>query len=242
MGKKKKHGGHANHERWLLTYADLITLLMAFFVILYALAVTEHRKVSELQNALRNAFHVTSGAGEAPINGSPNVLVGGTSPMDFALAEMQRQIEKQTRQDGDQDAVSTKMTERGLVVSLASSAFFDAGEAYLRPEAVRIMRKVAATLKTSRRNILIEGHTDNIPISTRRYPSNWELSTARATTVVRYMIEAQGIPANTLSAAGYGEHKPLVSNSSPENRAKNRRVDIVILKSDLRGQRPAGQL
>lgn len=242
MGRKKKHGGHANHERWLLTYADLITLLMAFFVILYALAVSDYKRISELQNAMRNAFHITSGAGEAPINGSPNVLVGGDSPMDFALAEMQKQIEKQTRQDGDEGAVSTKMTERGLVVSLASSAFFDAGEAYLRPEAVRIMRKVAVTLKASRRNILIEGHTDNVPIRTRRYPSNWELSTARATAVVRYMIEAQGLPANTLSAAGYGEHKPIAANDSPENRARNRRVDIVILKSDLKGQRPAGQL
>ncbi|MEB3328545.1 MAG: OmpA family protein [Candidatus Sericytochromatia bacterium] len=242
MGRKKKHGGHANHERWLLTYADLITLLMAFFVILYALAVSDYKKISELQNAMRNAFHITSGAGEAPINGAPHVLVGGQAPMDFALAEMQKQIEKATRDDGDEGAVSTKMTERGLVVSLASSAFFDAGQAYLRPDAVRIMAKVARTLKRSRRNILIEGHTDNVPIRTRQYPSNWELSTARATTVVKYMIEAQGLPPNTLSAAGYGEYKPIVANDTDENRAKNRRVDIVILKADIKGQRPAGQL
>ncbi|MEB3198130.1 MAG: OmpA family protein [Candidatus Sericytochromatia bacterium] len=247
MSRKKKHGGHANHERWLLTYADLITLLMAFFVILYALSVTEHRKVSELQNALRNAFHITSGAGEAPINGSPNVLVGGATPMDFALIEMQKQIEKASREEGARGedgelAISTKMTERGLVVSLASSAFFDAGDAYLKPEAVRIMHRVAGLLKQSKRNILVEGHTDNTPIRTRQYPSNWELSTARATSVVRYFVEAHRIPPNWLSAAGYGEYKPIVSNDSPANRAKNRRVDIVILKTDFKGQRPAGQL
>lgn len=245
MGRKKKHGGHANHERWLLTYADLITLLMAFFVILYALAVSDYKRISELQNALRNAFHITSGAGQTALNGSPSVLVGGATPVDFALIEMQKQIDKASKEERGAEgeaAVSTKMTERGLVVSLASSAFFDAGGAYLKPDAVRLMNKVAANLKRSNRNILVEGHTDDTPIHTRQYPSNWELSTARATSVVRYFIELHRIPPNRLSASGYGEYKPLVANSSPDNRAKNRRVDIVILRSDIRGQRPAGQL
>lgn len=245
MGRKKKHGGHANHERWLLTYADLITLLMAFFVILYALAVSDHQKISELENALRNAFNITSGAGSAALSGAPNVLVGGATPVDFALVEMQKQIEKAAKdaqaEDG-QAAVNTKMTERGLVVSLASSAFFDAGGAYLKPDAVKLMNKVAANLKRSNRNILVEGHTDDTPINTRQYPSNWELSTARATSVVRYFVEMHRIPPNRLSAAGYGEYKPLVANTSSYNRARNRRVDIVILRSDIRGQRPAGQL
>ena len=242
MGRKKKHGGHANHERWLLTYADLITLLMAFFVILYALAVTDHTKVSDLENALRNAFNITSGAGQTALNGAPNVLVGGATPVDFALIEMQKQIEEAAKEANGEGAVSTKMTERGLVVSLASSAFFDAGGAYLKPDAIKIMKKVASNLKRSNRNILVEGHTDDTPINTRQFPSNWELSTARATTVVRYFIEMHRIPPNRLSAAGYGEYKPLVSNSSSDNRAKNRRVDIVILRSDIKGQRPAGQL
>jgi chemotaxis protein MotB len=177
------------------------------------------------------------------------VLIGGTTPLDFAMIQMQDQLEKKIaeefgKQQGEdgQQAVTTKITERGLVVSLASSAFFDAGEAALRPEAIALMRTVAWTLKNSGRQIMIEGHTDDTPIHTYQFPSNWELSTARATAVVRYLVEAYKLPPERLSAAGYGEYKPLVGNTSPENRAKNRRVDIVILSSRVRGQRPAGQL
>lgn len=242
-------GGHGSSERWLLTYADLITLLLAFFVILYALAQTDHKKVSELINSMRSAFHFTQGAGEKPLTGQPDVLVGGQSPMDFAMLQMQDQLEKEiAKQFGDQQAedgqqaVTTTLTERGLVVSLASSAFFDAGAADLRPDAIALMRTVAWTLKNSGKNIMIEGHTDDTPIHTAMFPSNWELSTHRATAVVRYLVEAYKLPPERLSAAGYGEYKPLVANTSPANRAKNRRVDIVILKADIKGQRPAGQL
>ena len=251
MGKRRggQGGGHGSSERWLLTYADLITLLLAFFVILYAMSQTDHKKMSDLSKALSSAFHVTQGASNAALDGQPSVLVGGANPMDLAMMEMQDQLEKkiaeefgeQQGQDGEQ-AVTTKLTERGLVVSLASSAFFDPGAAALRPDAIALMRTVAWTLKNSGKNIMIEGHTDDTPIHTAMFPSNWELSTHRATSVVRYLVEAYKLPPERLSAAGYGEYKPLVANTSPANRAKNRRVDIVILKADIKGQRPAGQL
>lgn len=251
MGRRRggHGGGHGSSERWLLTYADLITLLLAFFVILYAMSQTDHKKMSDLSKALSSAFHVTQGASSSALDGQPNVLVGGASPLDMAMVQMQDDLEKKIaeefgeRQGEDgQQAVTTTMTERGLVVSLASSAFFDPGAAALRGDAVDLLRTVAGTLKASGRPIMIEGHTDDTPIRTAQYPSNWELSTNRATAVVRYLVETYKLPPERLSAAGYGEYKPLVANTSPQNRAKNRRVDIVILRSDTKGQRPAGQL
>lgn len=251
MGRRRggHGGGHGSSERWLLTYADLITLLLAFFVILYAMSQTDHKKMSDLSKALSSAFHTTSGASHAALDGQPSVLVGGQSPMDIPLLEMQDKLEKKIAEEfgekqgeDGQQAVTTTITERGLVVSLASSAFFDPGAAALRSDAVALLRTVAWTLKNSGRHIMIEGHTDDTPIHTYQFPSNWELSTSRATAVVRYLVEAYKLPPERLSAAGYGEYKPLVANTSPANRAKNRRVDIVVLKSDIKGQRPAGQL
>jgi chemotaxis protein MotB len=248
-------GGHGSSERWLLTYADLITLLLAFFIILYAMSVTDHKKVYDLSQALKSAFHVTQGAESSVLSGQPSVLIGGATPMDFVVLQdqLEREIAKAMADDPDavgaghqgqdgQQAVTTKISERGLVVSLASSAFFSPGDATLRPETQALMRTVAGALKRSGRSIMVEGHTDDLPINTARFPSNWELSTGRATTVVRYLIEAWKLPPERLSAAGYGEYKPLVANTSAANRAKNRRVDIVILRTETRGERPAGQL
>lgn len=259
MSKRRRGGhggGHGSSERWLLTYADLITLLLAFFIILYAISVTDHRKMYELSQSLKSAFHVTSGAESSVLSGQPSVLVGGQTPMDFVTVQIQDDLQKKLSEEirrklegkggagaqAMQAAVTTQITERGLVISLASSAFFDAGEAALRSDTISLLRVVAGTLKASGKQIMVEGHTDDTPIHTYRYPSNWELSTARATAVVRYLVEAWNLPPARLSAAGYGEYKPLVANTTAENRARNRRVDIVLLETERRGQRPAGQL
>lgn len=241
-------GGHASHERWLLTYADLITLLLAFFIILYAMSKSDYHKMYDLSRALSSAFHASQGGNKDVMPPSdPSVLKGGFSvlPESAQMMQLQEQLEKQiAKENGPQgmEGVNTTLTERGLVVSLASSAFFESGEADLRPEARGVLASVAKNLIKSGRNIMIEGHTDNTPITTARYPSNWELSTARATTVVRWLIAAYHLPPDRLSASGYGEYHPLVANTTPENRSRNRRVDIVILRSDLNGQRPGGQL
>ncbi|MFP5502177.1 MAG: flagellar motor protein MotB [Candidatus Sericytochromatia bacterium] len=252
MGRKRGgHGGegHASSERWLLTYADLITLLLAFFIIMYAMSETDAKKMEELARSLQSTFHLSSGGGtDAALPPASNdMLTGGGAllPEAKALMEIQEQLERElASQNGAEAAqsVTTSLNQRGLVISLANSAFFDSGEASLRPEARNVLKTVAGTLKSSKRFIMVEGHTDNTPINTARYPSNWELSTARATTVVRYLITDYGLPPKRLSAAGYGEYYPLVANTTFENRARNRRVDLVILRSDLKGQRPGGQL
>lgn len=240
-------GGHASSERWLLTYADLITLLLAFFIILYAMSKSDYHKVSDLSRSMSSAFHATSGGSKDVMPpADPNVLPGGFSvlPESAQMMQMQELVEKKIIKENGKDAmkdVTTTVNERGLVISLASSAFFESGDATLRPETIGVLKSVAALLNAAGKNIMIEGHTDNTPIHTAMYPSNWELSTARATSVVKWLITTYHLPPDRLSAAGYGEYHPLVANTTPENRTKNRRVDIVILRSDLRGQRPGGQ-
>ena len=244
----KRRGGHgahgASHERWLLTYADLITLLLVFFVVLYSMSSPTLHKFDELHRSLKDAFHVTSGASNSILSGSQTPIEGGVAvvPELQAMMEMQEKLEKEISQKygkAGMESVRTSVNQRGLVISLASSSFFDEGNATLKPAAIGILRTISKTLKASRRDIMIEGHTDNTPIHTLQFPSNWELSTGRATNVVKWLITAAGLPPRRLSAAGYGEYYPLVPNTTPENRAKNRRVDIVILRSDLKGQRPS---
>lgn len=249
MGRRRggHGGGHSSSERWLLTYADMITLLLALFIVLFAMSLTDAHKLADLKTSLASAFHVSSGASNAVMSGTPNVMTGQTAmiPEFQAEANMQHQIEKDiAKQEGDAAtrSVSTSINQRGLVISLANSAFFNEGEDELRPEAQRILDTIAPTLAKSGRALMIEGHTDTTPIHTSRFRDNWELSTARAATVVRFLITRHQLSPKRLSAAGYGEYYPLVANNTPENRAKNRRVDIVVLRSDLKGQRPAGQL
>jgi chemotaxis protein MotB len=226
----------------------LITLLLAFFIILYAMSKSDYHKMHELSHSLSSAFHASSGGQAQPLPpGDPSVLTGGASvmPESAAMIKLQEAVEKQIVKDNGMDAlrsVSTTVNERGLVVSLANSAFFESGEAALRATSTGILKSVAKVLKAAGRNVMVEGHTDNTPIHTMLFPSNWELSTARATTVVRWLLTTYKLPPDRLSASGYGEYHPLVANTTPENRAKNRRVDIVILRSDLKGQRPGGQL
>lgn len=242
------HGGHANHERWLLTYADLITLLLVFFVVLYSMSQSDYKKRYDLQRSLTSAFHVTSGAAKDVLPpADPSVLIGGNAvlPETAALMQIQERLEKKLSEEGQgkgqdgQAQVTTTITQRGLVVTLANSAFFDPGSAQLKAEAVGIMSSISSVLSSAGRPILVEGHTDNSPIATAQYPSNWELSTARATQVVRWMIEHRYLPPHRLSASGYGEYHPVVPNTSPSNRARNRRVDVVVLRSDDAGQRPS---
>jgi chemotaxis protein MotB len=249
MSRKRRggHGGHSSSERWLLTYADMITLLLALFIVMYAMSEVSVKKMDELSKSLSTAFH-TGGGSTDPLPPASKELLSGAGallPEEKRLMDMQEKIEQEVMAKHGAEAaanVTTSLTQRGLVVSLSNSAFFGAGEAELRPEAVGVLQTVAGFLKSSGRQIMVEGHTDNTPIHTVRYPSNWELSTARATTVVRWLIERYSFQPRRLSAAGYGEYYPLVRNNTAANQAKNRRVDLVILRSDLKGQRPGGMM
>lgn len=230
-------GGHSSSERWLLTYADLITLLLVFFVVLYALSQVDKAKYEKLKQSLSQSMSVIKmdGSGhreDTVIDGNPGVLTGGMAilPEQLELEQMAKDVQEMAKQEDLSDMVETTVDKQGLVVSISNAGFFESGEANLRREAVPLLDKIARMLRSHPQKLRIDGYTDNTPISTARYPSNWELSAVRATTLVRFLIERHSFDPRRLSAAGYGEYYPKVANDTEAHRAENRRVDIVMLR------------
>jgi chemotaxis protein MotB len=247
--RRKKHheGGHENAERWLLTYADLITLLMVFFVVMYSLGRADVAKFARLQAALQRAFNTEVLKGSVPTSlkgqdgaGDPSsILDGGSSlPQPPASADgqlistvedLRKAINQLPPPMQARAQVDVGATTDGVVISLAGNVLFDSGKADLRPEGLKLLDTLTNRLRVMPNDLRIEGHTDDTPISTPLYPTNWELSSARATSVARYFSERGGIAPERLTAAGYGEFRPAAPNTTRDGRARNRRVDIVIL-------------
>ncbi|MCX5813451.1 MAG: flagellar motor protein MotB [Proteobacteria bacterium] len=234
MRKKKHDDGHENAERWLLTYADLITLLLAFFIMMYTFSKQDGQKYQEVSAHLKTIF--TGGAGIVQ-KGS----VSGTAPLDLMSAksvssnEIKKQIEQEIKTmaqaNGLKDNFSVFSDERGIVIRIMDKAFFDEGKAELKDSAKRMLDKIIPVIKQINNHIRIEGHTDNVPINTNEFKSNWELSVRRATEVVRHLIERGGVSPQRISATGYAEYRPVVNNDSTMNRALNRRIEIIVAKS-----------
>jgi len=338
MGRKKEeHEKEPNHERWLVSYADFITLLFAVFVTLYAMSQVDKAKVAKVIASTNEAFGVSKSTSAPAFNvidtsnliPMPNLMrksstdnrpPGGDrykskikpepkdlvdevfKAPDFAPVQEQKekakaQEEKTTKPDlappaeksvspeltspaktqteqqpeskvqeqdqikpaemakeksraniqefkkikenimaflqekGAEDKVKLEIGPRGLVISLKDTEFFDSGKASVRARSMYLLDNITAAISKYSNSIRIEGHTDNVPIKTSQFPSNWELSTARATNIVRYFIDAHEFPPERISAIGYGEHRPIADNSTEEGRQKNRRVDVVVLSN-----------
>ncbi len=245
------HGGGGGHDaaggmRWLLTYADLITLLMVFFIVLYSISQTDREKYLQLARALRasllNANVSNSLVNVSRIPGDaerllpePNAHRLTSSARDelLDLQETGQKLADALKAAGLSGQVAIVMAERGLVVSFSDSVFFDLGRADLRPESRRVLSRIAPILASMPNRILVEGHTDNLPIKTAEFPSNWELSAARAVAVARFLTEEGRIPPQRVGATGYGEWRPKYPNDSEANRARNRRVDLVLLRESF---------
>lgn len=223
-----------NHERWLLTYADLITLLMIFFVVMYAMSNVDAKKYSALSNSLTNALDGSTGMldnqGKSiaePLK-EPNQSTTGEQNK---LKEVQKQLEQYLEKNNLQKEVTMAVEERGLVISLKDTLVFDIGQAVVRTETQNKIIEIGKILNQLQNYIRIEGHTDNIPIHNANFNSNWELSAIRATNVTQLLINYSYIAPQRLAAVGYGEFRPIVDNSTEAGRIKNRRVDIIILNS-----------
>lgn len=213
------------HDRWLLSYADLVTLLLALFTTLYAASSLDAMKLEPIAFSLREAFDVPLAAG-GPIV-PPVTVVADAAPQDDLGIRLARELAEAVRVH----RVEIHRDGRGLIVSLPEEAAFGVGSTELSEEARRVIARIAAAAAKASNPIRIEGHTDNVPIRTQRFASNWELSTARASAVVAFLVEAVGVAPARLSAAGYGEFHPRVANDTADNRARNRRIDIVILEA-----------
>ena len=221
----------AGMMRWLLTYADMITLMLALFIILFAMSNISRVKVQQFAKQVTAGFN-----NQWSVNQPPNG--GANSEQSFdassSVPAIQKELEKFVKQNHLEQQVQIHMDRRGLVVTLLSDkSYYDSGSAELRPEALAILDGVDAILKKNGNLIRIEGFTDNVPIHTALYPTNWELSTSRAVNVARYLVEHDKMSPNRVSAAGYGEYRPRNTNATEHERQLNRRVDIVLLNTTI---------
>jgi len=277
-GKRRGHGGeHENHERWLLTYADMITLLVAFFIMLYAMSVMNVTKFQQLAVSVRSGFggSVTNGTptimqAGGGVEGNPAIVTNsdakndndrnnqkspketteeakvkaqqflpidvpsaklGSGEEDKRFADVATQLQKYVDAHQLGGKVQIVINERGIVIRLLTDKMlFESGKAELRTQEAGLLDTISLMIQRGVDNpIEVEGHTDNLPIHTSQFPSNWELSTSRATTVLRFLGD-HGVPWKQLRAAGYADQRPIALNDTEDGRRRNRRVDIVILR------------
>ena len=236
---KRKHEEHENHERWLVSYADFITLLFAFFVVMYSISsvnIGKYRTVSESIKAALNPLANQSGANQIINIGEAKLALRGRNPTD-AKEVMTRRIRQlvqviKDKQLKDMVAFVTVMqTINGdIIITIPDRLLFNSGEATVRTEALPFLEGLGGAILELNRHTRVEGHTDDVPIRTAQFPSNWELSAARAVMVVRVLSELYGVPAGHLTAVGHADTRPVTANSDADQRAKNRRVEVVILE------------
>jgi len=262
VSRRKRPRAHANHERWLVSYADFITLLFAFFVVLYSSSQVDQRKVGKLALAIQVAFQEL---GVFPAS-TTQIPLDTNEPMPFSpvqtiensvhntdlgriasspkgtpdaaseeanISSLQGELQQALAHELTVHSVALHRESEGLVISLREFGFFDSGSAAIKPSAMPALDRIASILSVRTCRLRIEGHTDNVPIHNAHVASNWELSTARSTELVRLLIQRYRFSPERLSAAGYAEYHPIASNDTPEGRAQNRRVDLVILSEHV---------
>ncbi|MDS1029864.1 flagellar motor protein MotB [Bacillota bacterium LX-D] len=234
MPRRKNEAEKDNSERWLLTYSDLITLLMVFFIVLYSMS-----------NVNAQKFEAMAASLNAALNGGTAVLDGGfisenppaigievePNQPENAYNTVAEEIKKYLKEEGLEQKISVTQQERGLVVSIQDTVLFPKASAELTPQARKTIKQIGGILLKIPSYIRVEGHTDNLAIHNDQFKSNWELSVLRATSVVHILTEQTGLNPKLVSAIGYGEYRPVVPNNGERNYAKNRRVDIVLLKT-----------
>jgi chemotaxis protein MotB len=264
MGRKKKEEEHENHERWLVSYADFITLLFAFFTTLYAISTVDAQKMGKMVLSMRESFDNTvfkPGSKTLSLSESPGSGASSTSARDLLqsiklsknthikvttqvlkgdkeLGKLKQAIEHTLGPALLKGIIRTHIEPRGLVISLGEGGFFDSGSADIKPEGRILLDAIATSLAPVGNQIRIEGHTDNVPISNLKFPSNWELSSTRSSNIVRYLISQFSFKPELLSPAGFAEYRPVASNETEEGRARNRRVDVVVLNPSAAESEP----
>ena len=279
MSRKREHEAEKeNGERWLLTYSDLITLLMIFFVVLYSMSKVDAQKFQAVAESLNKALgggtpskmelstspagpslfqtgtpsakSTAPGKGKDPNNSSytdptasgenMNTGQGNADLEKMSIDAIKAKLDKFAADNGIQATLVTSIEERGLVVSIQETLLFESGSAGITTQARAILEKISTVLATAPNQIKVEGHTDNLPIKTPQFPSNWELSVIRSTNVVQ-ILQGDGITPVRLSATGYGEYRPIASNDTEAGRSKNRRIDLIILRSKYDVTEPSDQ-
>lgn len=231
MRRREPEDHQENADRWVVSYADFITLLFAFFTVMYAVSRVDSGKLREFVGSTRGAFGSNPPASMRPI-------IAGIVPIPPAVAGLQRDATRIIAAAGAEGAVTVRRDPRGLVLSMGTDVLFDAGMASVKPSSSASLAAVADVLKKAGCDAVVEGHTDSLPISNARYASNWELSATRATNILARLVLEYDVSPARLSAAGYAEYRPVASNTNPGGRARNRRVDVVLLLAGTGGGVP----
>jgi chemotaxis protein MotB len=260
VARKQRHPEHENHDRWLVSYADFITLMFAFFVVMFASSQTDKARAQQVSDSVKEALDKGGVAaavrevlgGTVDERGKGNAQMkgpGGSQPQNqrpiqqVAIAELLPSLQflsKSLENEIHQGKIEMHMEPRGLVVSLRQATFFPSGEDSVDPKTYLSIDKIAQTIRELPNSVRLEGHTDSIPIHTARFRSNWELSAARAIAMMELFSEHFEIPRLRMAIAGYADTAPLDSNDTQEGRAHNRRVDIVILNQRVLVPDPIG--
>ena len=245
MRARRNRGGDGSSSvsEWMTTYSDLVTLLLCFFVLLFSFSVIDAKKFE----AIIRSFQGSLGVLDSGKTIDEDQYISQALQSNRLLREQQeaesmewlyRQLDEYIQQNNLEGTVVLGVEERGLLIRFKDQVLFDSGKAIIRKDGEPIVQSIGEILKQNDRAIRVEGHTDNVPMHSLLYPSNWELSTARAVNVVKFFIEKVGIAPTRLSAAGYSEYHPIADNDTAENRQKNRRVDVVILRKSFELNEP----
>ncbi|MFN0118773.1 MAG: flagellar motor protein MotB [Elusimicrobiota bacterium] len=230
MAKKHKCPEHVNHERWLVSYADFITLLFAFFTVLYAISNTDSKKVEKFVGSAERSFNegIFAAGSQSLTLGEVSIASGnGMYDMGINMTDVEDSLKSSMTSEEKEGKVSIEKNEDGLLITLKTFGFFESGSDQLNAGSADVIKKIGQDLKRIPNNIRINGHTDNTPITSGRFSSNWELSTARSVAVLKSLLET-GISADRFIVSGYAEFYPVASNRYAQGRAKNRRVEIFV--------------
>jgi chemotaxis protein MotB len=247
--RRDRRRSYGSHDRWLVSYADFITLMFAFFVVLYASSKADQKKQQQVSQAIDSAFHslgfFSDSARKRAALKDISVISRDTpvTPLNIVMGEdvlapvqvkedlesVQKDMEKMLSDEIAEHTVSIRMGKEGLIISLREAGFFSSGSATPRADTLPVLRKIASALGKTSYDLRIEGHTDDVPIHNEEFDSNWELSSARATRLARIFLATHDLAPEHLSTAGYAEFHPVATNTTPVGRAENRRVDVVVM-------------
>lgn len=226
MARKKKKGDEIKTDGWMDTFADTMTLLLTFFILLYSISAVDSEKLKELSQALQNSLTGNSSVEELQNIDDLKVEIEEGSKYEDLAAKLNEIIEKNSLTE----QIKIREEDRGIVLQVDESILFDSGKAEIKETSIPVLDTISKIIEETTNEIVAEGNTDDVPVNNAQYKSNWELSTERALSIVRYLIENKNINPNRISLKGYGEFNPIVPNDSDENRAKNRRVDILVVE------------
>lgn len=221
-----------NHERWIVSYADMLTLLFALFVVLYATSDANPHKLEQVRESIDRAFSVgvlQGGQGSSAIFEGGGITPGIDEVKAQNLDTISQAVGAFAEANGLAGKIQVRQDAHSITISLADNLLFDSGSAEMKPGSQEVLRLVAGVLATLPNDLRIEGHTDSVPVNSADYPTNWELSSARASTVLRFLVESEGLSAARLELAAYADTHPIADNATAEGRALNRRADIVVL-------------